>query len=208
MTDIHKLLNSRFSIKNFDANKKIAPDVWAKIEDALVLTPSSFGLQPWKFLVINNPEVRAQLKPFSWGQAQITDASHLVVFCTKKNMTKEYIEGYMNRIVQVRGVERQTLNGYYDRINKSFSEYQDILFENTKQTFIALGNILTVSALLNVDACAIGGFEDAPYNKILGLEGTEYTSSVVCAFGYRSSEDKYSNQPKVRFEKSKVIEYI
>lgn len=107
-------LNWRYATKQFDAQRKISPQTWAALEESLVLTPSSFGLQPWKFLVVADPAVREQLVPVSWGQRQVADASHLVVFAVKRNFGEADIDAYLNRIVTVRGTPRDSLAGYRD----------------------------------------------------------------------------------------------
>jgi len=108
---IHQL-NWRYATKKFDPASKISPENWATLEEALVLSPSSFGLQPWKFVVVTSRATREQLMPVSWGQRQIVDASHLVVFATKKSLCEADIDAHLNRVAQVRGVPRESLAAY------------------------------------------------------------------------------------------------
>ena len=100
-TDLRAHLNWRYATKQFDPAKTIAPELWTALEVALVLTPSSYGLQPWKFLIVTSPELKAQLQPFSWNQSQVTDCSHYVVFAIKKNLTAEDVDRFIARIAQV-----------------------------------------------------------------------------------------------------------
>lgn len=201
-------LNWRYATKQFDAQRKISPQTWAALEESLVLTPSSFGLQPWKFLVVTDPAVREQLVPVSWGQRQVADASHLVVFAVKRNFGEADIDAYLNRIVTVRGATRDSLNGYRDMmVGNLVNNRDDAGRKNwaTNQTYIALGNFLTSAALLGVDACPLEGIEPAKYDEILGLEKQGLTTVVAAAAGYRAVTDKYASAKKVRFQKSEVL---
>ena len=201
---ILKSLHNRYSVKTFDSSHKIKDEDWNLIEQALLLTPSSFGLEPWKFLVITNQELKAKLRTCSWGQTQIEDCSHLVVFCAKKQIDAKYIEHAIQNIAKVREVPLSSLDGYKKMIIEYANNLQNHLSYTSNQAFIALGNVLTVSAMLNIDSCAIGGFEPEKYNEILNIS-SEYTSCVVCAFGYRSEDDKYSKIKKVRQSEEDII---
>jgi len=204
-------LNWRYATKQFDPQRKISPKTWAALEESLVLTPSSFGLQPWKFLVVANPTVREKLVAASWGQRQVADASHLVVFAVKRNFGKADIDALLNRIVTIRGTGRDSLNGYRDMmVGSLINSRNDVarLGWATNQTYIALGNFLTSAALLGIDACPLEGIEPAKYDEILHLEKQGLTTAVVAAAGYRAVTDKYAAAKKVRFEKSEVLAEI
>ncbi len=200
-------LNWRYATKHYDATKKISAEDWATLEQSLILAPSSFGLQPYKFLVIENQEIREKLKPAAWGQTQITDASHLVVFAHKKTLTDADIEHYVDRIVEVRGVERETMTDYENVMKGSAKKAVDggyVEVWNSRQAYIALGFLLETAALLNIDATPMEGFDAAQFNEILGL--TDYSAVVVAAVGYRDSEkDWLANLPKVRFPEDELI---
>jgi nitroreductase len=202
--EIIKSLNARYSTKLFDKTKKISKETWEVMEEALLLTPSSFGMEPWKFYVITNDEVKSKLRPFSWNQSQIEDCSHLVVFASKKQIDSTYINSVVERIAEVRGVPLSSLEGYAKMMTESMAKNPNHLGYSSNQTFIALGNILTVASLLKIDACPIGGFEPEKYNEILQIPA-DYTSVVVCPFGYKSSEDKYASLKKVRRRKEEMI---
>jgi nitroreductase len=204
---IHQL-NWRYATKQFDPQRKICAEDWAALEDALVLTPSSFGLQPWKFVVVKDPAVREKLMPASWGQKQITDASHLVVFAIKTNLTEKDAEAYIEWIVKVRGVPGEALGMLKEMLIGSVIRGMD---ENgrrewaQKQVYIALGNFLTSAALLGIDACPMEGIDPAKYDEILGLPAKGLASVVVATAGYRSAGCKYAGMKKVRFPKSEVV---
>jgi nitroreductase len=204
-------LNWRYATKTFDASKKIPEATWKTLEETLVLSPSSFGLQPYRFLVVRDPAVRAQLKPHSWNQTQVVDASHYVVFAGRTAMTEAEVDRFLNRIVEIRGIPRESLEGYRGMM------YGSLLSPGAEariphwaglQAYIALGNLMTSASLLGIDTCAIEGFAPAEYDAILGLKEQGYASVVCCALGYRSSEDKYATAPKVRFPVSDLVKSV
>src|SRR6516164_7916357 len=109
-------LNWRYATKQFDPQRKIDAGDWAALEESLLLTPSSFGLQPWKFVVVTDPALRQELVPASWGQTQVAEASHLVVFAIKKNLTEQDVDNYLDRVAEVRDVSRESLNSFRDML--------------------------------------------------------------------------------------------
>lgn len=202
-------LNWRYAVKKFDPSQKIAPELWETIEASLVLTPSSFGLQPWKFLVVRSPEIKSQLAAASWNQSQPADCSHLVVFAALQHVDEAYVDRFLNRVASTRGVDVSTLS-MYRQVVLGFLQNNLHRHANwaTNQVYIALGQLLTVAATLNVDACPMEGIVPAEYDRILGLENSDYKVSVACALGYRHPEDKYALAKKVRFELDQVIQYL
>jgi nitroreductase len=210
-TALIEALHWRYAVKKFDASKKIPASTWTAMEESLVLAPSSFGVQPWKFLVVDNTELRAKLVAASWGQAQVVDASHLVVFALKQDVGEEHIDRYMARTAEVRGITVESMDPFKKVIMGSFAGARAKGFLDTwqsRQVYIALGQFMTAAALLGVDTCPMEGLEPAKYDEILGLTGTGYTTLCACPAGYRSADDKYATTPKVRFPISEVIEHI
>ena len=204
-------LNWRYATKKFDPAKKIPADVWSVLEHALLLTPSSFGLQPWKFIVITDAAVKQQLVAVSWNQTQPADCSHHVVFAVRKAVAEKDVDRFVESIVAVRGVAKESLKGYQDVMTgfAGKAAQEGWLREwGVRQVYIALGNFMTSAAVLGVDTCPMEGIEPANYDKILGLEGTEFETVVACAAGYRASDDKYAQLAKVRFPASEVIQHI
>lgn len=202
-------LNFRYATKVFDPERQIPEDAWEVLEQALVLAPSSFGLQPWKFLVINSPDLRARLRKHSWNQAQITDASRLVVFTTRTDLTEPDVDRFMSRLAAVQGREPETLDGYRN-IVVSFAAAMNREARhswNARQTYIALGQFMTAAAAIGIDTCPIEGFDPSGYDEELELTGSDYTTTVVCAAGYRSGDDKYATTPKARFPLEELIEH-
>ena len=204
-------LEWRYATKVFDPTRKIAPDNWAALEKTLVLTPSSYGLQPYKFLIIENPSKRVELLPHSWGQKQVVDASHYVVFTARTEMTSAYVDKWIQRLVEVRKLPAEAMNSYRgmmlsDVVNGPRGKIAHDWA--IRQTYIALGNLMTAAAVLKVDACPMEGLVPSEYDKILGLEKTGYATVVACALGYRSTSDKYAALAKVRFEDKDLILHI
>ena len=204
-------LSWRYATKEFDPKRKIPDSTWATLEKALVLSPSSFGLQPYRFLVIKDTAIRERLLPHSWNQRQIVNASHLIVFAARTSITEAEIDAFLDRIVEIQGVPRETLAGYrgmmYGSLLSPGSENR-IPHWTALQAYIALGNLLTSAALLGIDTCPIEGFAPAEYDTILGLRDDGYASVVVAAVGYRNSEDKYAIAPKVRMPSAQLVKSI
>jgi len=204
-------LNWRYATKTFDATKKIPAATWKTLEETLVLSPSSFGLQPYRFLLVTDPALRAKLQPHSWNQTQVVDASHYVVFAARTAMTETEIDRFIDRVVELRGIPRESLEGYrgmmYGSLLSPGSESR-IPHWAALQAYIALGNLMTSASLLGVDTCAIEGFAPAEYDALLGLKDQGYASVVCCALGYRSAEDKYAGLAKVRFPNTDLIKIV
>ncbi len=201
-------LNWRCATKQFDPQRKISSADWTTLEEALVLTPSSFGLQPWKFVVVTDPAIRDKLVAASWGQRQVAEASHLVVFAIKKNLGEQDIDRHLNRVAEVRGVPRESLGSYRDMMVGSIVKGRNDAERRvwaTKQVYIALGNFLTSAALLGIDACPMEGIEPAKYDEILGLDKQGLGAVVAAAAGYRAATDNYSQAKKVRFPRDEVL---
>ncbi|MFM8364934.1 MAG: NAD(P)H-dependent oxidoreductase [Verrucomicrobiota bacterium] len=201
----------RYATKQFDALKKIPTATWQALEETLILSPSSYGLQPWQFFVVTNPDLRAKLRPHSWNQSQITDASHLVVFAIPEKVDVPYMEKYLARIAEVRGVTLESLGFYRDMMMSDViaGPRQTWVREwAARQLYIALGNFMTSAALLGIDTCPLEGLDPREYDAILDLPAKGYNTVVACAAGYRADTDKYATLAKVRFEKSDLVRHL
>jgi nitroreductase len=204
-------LQWRYATKKFDPTQIIPPETWAILEQSLVLSPSSFGLQPWKFFVISNPEMRQKLLGASGNQAQVVEASHLVVFAIKKDINATDVDRYIGRMADVQQVPAENLQGFAGVVkgflDKPSSEF-DVNAWSTRQVYIALGQFMTSAAMLGIDTCPMEGFDPAQYNELLELPQQGYSAVVVCPAGYRSAEDKSAARPKVRYSIEDVVAYI
>ncbi|MCK0107900.1 NAD(P)H-dependent oxidoreductase [Flavobacteriaceae bacterium S0825] len=193
-------LKWRYATKKFDTSKKVSSNDLQKLKEAVQLSVSSYGLQLYKVLIIENSEIREQLKPVSWNQSQITDASHLFVFCNYTDATPDAIDDFIKQTAETRNLDLERLNGYGDFIKEKLNE--KIPEEKTgwlkSQTYLALGNLLNACAELKIDACPMEGFEPEAYNKILGLEQQGLNAAVIAPIGYRHDKDHTIGQQKVR----------
>lgn len=199
-------LNWRYAVKKFDASRKIAPGTWSTLEKSMVLSPSSYGLQPWRFAVVTDTATRQKLRPVSWNQPQITDASHLVVFLRKEKTTPADVDKYVDRIIEVRKAPREALNDYRNMMLGTVNNPAvDHAAWNSRQVYIALGFFLSAAAMLGIDACPMEGIDNAKYDEILNLKGTGYTTTVVATAGYRADDDMFAKMAKVRFPENDVI---
>lgn len=201
-------LKWRYATKKFDSAKKISEKGWSEIEDSLVLTPSSYGLQPWKFVVVKDAAVREKLKAASWNQAQVTDASHFVVFARAEKIDEAFVDAFVAETAKARGATPDALRGYRDMMVSDVvkgprAAAQDRWASN--QVYIALGQAMLFAAGKGIDACPLEGLDPAAYDKILGLEAKGLRTCCALALGYRAADDKYASAPKVRSPKSEVV---
>jgi nitroreductase len=205
--DVLAPLRWRYATKAFDPGRKIDPATWAALEQAVVLAPSSYGLQPWAFVVVTDPAVRKQLHAVSWNQPQILDASHLVVFAAKNPPTADDVTRHVANAEAVRGQPGGSLDPLKERILGSLSRMSpaDAHAWAARQCYIALGVFLSAAAHLGVDACPMEGFQPERYDEILGLSARGLKAVVIATAGYRSVADKYAAAAKVRFPVDEVV---
>jgi nitroreductase len=202
-------LRWRYATKRFDPTRTIPADTWAALEQALVLTPSSYGLQPWKFFVVTDPAVKAQLPAHSWGQRQPQDCSHMAVLALKADLGEADIDRYLSRIGEVRGQAVESLAGLKRVMMGSLTDPPfDVNEWAARQVYIALGQFMACAALLGVDTCPMEGIDPVKYDEVLGIGAQGYRTVVGCAAGYRAADDKYAQTPKVRFKTEDVVQRI
>jgi nitroreductase len=208
-SQILEQLNWRYAVKAFDPSRKLSAEEWRVLSESLRLSPSSYGLQPWKFLVIQNPALRKELRAVSWNQSQIEDCSHLVVFTTLRKMTPDYIRNFIRSTASVRGQKPEDLAGYEKMMITNLTENgrgETLQPWTQRQAYIAMGFLMETAALLGVDTCPIEGLDPAKYDEILKLSGSDYATVATVALGHRSPADGYQKLKKVRFASSEVIE--
>jgi nitroreductase len=206
---ILRQLNWRYATKKFDPARKIQAPDWKTLEQSLVLSPSSGGLQPWKFVVVTNPDVRTRLRAAAYNQPQVTDASHLVVFAARVGFGPADVQRLVDRVADVRNVPLESLEGYKNMmlgiVNRPRAEVNAWA---ARQSYIALGTFLSTAAMLGIDACPMEGFDPAQFNQILGLDKQGYTAVAIATAGYRAEDDPYAKLPKVRFSSEDVIAHV
>lgn len=198
----------RYATKSFDPARSIPADTWQALTDGLVLTPSSFGLQPWKFLQIEDAALRERLRECSWGQAQVTDADKLLVFTARTDVTPDDVDRWLVRMAEVQGQSRETLaglGGVIEGFCQRMSPEQRHAW-NVRQCYIALGQFMTSAALLGIDTCPLEGIDPAGYDRVLGLEGGSHATCVACVAGYRAAGDAHASRAKARYPREQVLE--
>jgi nitroreductase len=201
-------LDWRYAVKQFDPQRRIDDSTWTALEETLRLSPSSGGLQPWKFVVVTNPVAREKLVPASFGQTQVRDASHLVVFTAKTNFGVDDVDAHVRNVAAVKRVPVEALAGLRAMLVGGIVSAKDPAAREAwaaRQTYLALGVLVAAAAVLGIDAAPMEGFVPAQYDAILNLKEKGLTATVICALGYRSENDPYANQPKVRFDRTAVF---
>jgi nitroreductase len=204
-------LHWRYATKKFDPARKIPGATWEALEHALVLSPSTYGIQPWKFVVVQDKATREKLSAASYGQTQALECSHFVVFSGRKNLGATDIDHFLARIAEVRKVPIEGLKWYGDVMKGSTEAARKAGYLDSwmaRQVYIALGGFMTAAALLGVDTCPMEGIEPPKFDEILGLSEQGYGSLCACAAGYRSADDKYASQAKVRYDTQEVVSHV
>jgi nitroreductase len=210
MNNYIESLNWRYATKKFDSNRIIPEEDIQILLDATRLSASSFGLQPYHVFVVTNKELRTQLKTASWGQAQVTDSSHVLVFANKTSFGAELIDNYLKDVSETREIPMEGLQGYGDFMKSKLVDLPDTAKESwaAKQTYLAVGNLLSAAGALQIDTCPMEGFEAETYNELLGLNEKGLTATVVVPLGYRSDEDETQHYKKVRQSKETLFTHI
>jgi len=192
--------NWRYATKKFDATKKVSNEDFEILKEAIQLSASSYGLQPYKVFIIENPEVRAKIQPVAWGQTQIVDASHLVVFANITNFSDTEIDAYIKNLSETRGIPVESVQGYSDFMKSKITTLPVEERNNwtAKQTYLALGNLLNAAAEMKIDVTPMEGFEPAAVNEILGFDKLGLNASLLATIGYRHEDDATQHYAKVR----------
>jgi nitroreductase len=205
--DFSKAMDFRHACKIFDENKKINEEEIHYILEAGRKSPSSFGMEAWKFLVITNEALKAKLRPFCWDQVQVTSCSHLVVVLAGIENAKVE-SGIPKKRFSRRDMPQEKLDFYMDiyakHLEKTLSSDENIYAWTSKQSYIALGNMMTAAAYIGIDSCPIEGFEKENVEEVLGLDTTKYQVAVIVPFGYRVNEQP--TQQRLPFDE--VVEFI
>lgn len=200
-------LKWRYATKRFDSSRKVSQDDMQYIKDAVSLSASSYGLQPYKVLVIESDDLKKKLRPACWNQPQLEEASAVFVFCNRSSVSEEDIRNFVALKAEKQGLNPEDLKGYGDfmiaKITTQDAEWQSNW--TAKQSYIALGNLLTACASKRIDACPMEGFEAEKVDEILGLKEKGLTTAVIATVGYRSAEDQTQHQTKVRRDQEELF---
>ncbi|NBU81742.1 MAG: NAD(P)H-dependent oxidoreductase [Flavobacteriaceae bacterium] len=200
MSNFIKNANWRYPTKKFDTTKKVSKEDLETLKEAIRLSASSFGLQPYRVIIIENPELRAKLQSAAWGQSQIVDASQLIVFANITNFGETEIDSYLANITETRGLPADALKGYGDFMKSKILTLPEDVRNNwtSKQTYLSLGNLLNAASELKIDVTPMEGFEPEKVNEILGLGKLGLNASLLATIGYRHEEDATKHYVKVR----------
>jgi len=208
--DIIKKLEWRYAVKKFNADKMLTEGKLGKLKQAFNLTATSYGLQPIKLLVVQNKELQKELVKFSYGQKQVAQASHVFVICIEKQIDRKFIHDYFARVQQIRNTSNEILDPFKGALIESFSkkEMEEVRVWATNQAYLALGTLLTVCAMEEIDACPMEGFQPNSYDELLGLDKLELTSVLVLPVGYRATDDMFASLKKVRRDLDESIIHL
>jgi nitroreductase len=193
-------LNWRYATKKFDVDKFVSDEKLNLIKEAFSLTPTSYGLQPVKLIVVKNKSIQEELVPYSYNQGQVAQASHLLVICIENTIDEAYIRAYFENEKTVRGTSDEVVDAFRSYLISTFSTKTDVEIKEwaTKQAYITLGNLLTVCAVEKIDACPMEGFVPEKYNEILDLKNKGLSAVLALPIGYRAADDVFSGFKKVR----------
>jgi len=207
MSQSLEALKWRYATKKYDTEKKLTKEQLAILKESLRLSPSSFGLQPWHFIIVEDAEVRKKLRAAGYDQSPITDASHLVILATEKNVDADLVEAYMQSTATTKNIPIEALAGFRTMLNGSIQMKGEAGAREwaVRQVYIALGILLMTAGLEGIDATPMEGFDPKQFDVILGLEEKGLTASVAVALGFRSSEDTHAEEAKVRYSEERVF---
>lgn len=203
-------LQWRYATQKFDPTRKISSEDWKALEQSLILSPSCYGLQPWHFVVITSQAVKDQLVSAAFGQKQLSDASHIVVFAVRKALDHAYVEKYIQSIAQMRQTPLEKLDGFKRSMKRTIEAQDDAATQawSARQVYVALGQLLTSAAMIGIDACPMEGIEPKKFDEILGLNEKGYATLLITTLGYRAADDRYATVPKVRFSCDELVTRI
>lgn len=209
-TRIIDALNWRYATKKFDPSRKLSAEDMDTLMEALRLSASSMGLQPYRFLRITDPEVRKQLREVSFDQPQITDAAEMIVFAAKPEYTDSDIDDFLAESRARRGFSDEDIAKRKKSIQKHVAGFKgkELLEWTSRQMYIAIGQLLATAALMEIDACPMEGIKAPEYERILKLDEKGLQAFAVVTLGYRSEEDDLAEKPKIRLPREILFEEI
>ncbi len=210
MKVIKEAYNWRYATKRFDANRKLSHEQVETLLNAARMAPSSYGLQPFEIMVVENDDLRKQLQEAAYGQQQLTEASHVMVFAANKTVDEALVDSFMQRVAKSRGQSMESLKDFRNMVLGSVSgkSEQGKFQWAARQAYIALGFLLATAAIESIDACPMEGFNNAEFDRILNLEQKGLKSVVMATVGFRSADDKYAGLPKVRKTQDQLFTFF
>lgn len=200
-------LSWRYATKKFDDNRTLTDDQVNQLLEAGNLTATSYGLQPYKLLVIKNQDLQNQLVAHSYNQHQVSEASHVIVIAVRTDVNEQYISAHAARMEKERGLDTGALDGFKDTMLATIGKLppEELYQWSAKQAYIVLGTMLAAAAVMNIDSCPMEGFLAAEYDKLLDLKSQNLRSVLVLPVGYRSEDDAVQHQKKVRLPLDEIV---
>ena len=207
MIDTIERLEWRYAVKKFDPGRILDETQIGRLKKAFNLTATSYGLQPIRMVVLSDDSLQKQLVEHSYNQQQVAQASHLLIFCVETNIDGDYIKSYFERVKEVRGTEDEILDPFREYLVEQFSskEKREVVEWATRQAYLAMGNLLTICAMEEIDACPMEGFIPDAYNDLLGLKEQGLHAVLVMPVGYRAEDDMFAGFKKVRRKIAKSV---
>ncbi len=204
--NVNEALNWRYAVKQFN-EEKISPENVKQLLDATRLSASAYGLQPYNIVVLEALSIRQKLLPYSYGQDKILHSSHLVVIAAHTEIGDSTVDRYISKCCEVTKKPKDEFSGYSDHMKSALSSMLKAQQQEWahQQAYIALGNLLTCAALMQIDSCPMTGFDSAEYDRVLGFDSLGLTASVICPIGYRHESDVQAHSPKVRFDYDDIV---
>lgn len=206
---IIQALNWRYAVQKFDTQKPLAKEHIETILEAARLAPSSFGTEPWQFIVVDNKDIRRKLHDEASPQAKVIDAPYFVVIATRAGERDRIADDRLERTMQATKKSKADLEGLHNTVGHFIGSLDGVTFDQwiTNQTYIPLGIMIETAALLGVDSGPMTGFDHNKFDEILGLKQKNLASVSAIAFGYRG-EDPAAERPKVRRDAKDVVTWI
>lgn len=200
-------LQWRYAVKKYDPSSKLSQEDKDTLEEVLLLTPSSYGLQPLHFIWLEDSKLREKAKAIAWNQQQIIDAAGVLVLCTKTSLDAVFLDAHADNMRDTRSLQEEQIKGFRAHLHAAIGakEANDIKQWNDKQAYIALGQLLTACALLKIDATPMEGFDPKALDELLELEKQGLHSVLICTLGKRASDDNYAQLKKVRRPKNSLF---
>lgn len=207
MSNLIDALNWRYATKKFDNSKSVSDADLSTLKQAVNLTATSFGLQPFRVLIVTDQATKDKLRAAAYDQGQVSDASHIFVFAAKLDVTPEYVDDFIKLTAETRDIPLESVEGYGEYIKGSIASKDDTFIRNwnKRQAYIALGSLLAAAGELQVDSCPMEGFDAAKFDEILGLKEKGLTATVIAPIGYRHADDHAAQYAKVRLPLSDMF---
>jgi nitroreductase len=206
---IMKALGWRYAVQSFDSSKKVSDGDLRSILESGHLAPSSYGLEPWRFIVVENPEIRERLRAAAYGQSKVNEASHLVIIARRTDARENIVRERIERTARIQSQSEESLAGFREMLDGVIAGRDDAALDawNSRQTYIALGMMMETASLLGIDNAAMEGFDPNAVDDILGLKERNLASTAMLALGYRGA-DPAADRPKVRRAFEEVVEFV